>query len=325
MELRHLRYFQAVAELLSFSKAAEKLRIAQPAISRTVRELEVELGAALLLRTKRSVKLTPAGAVLLQQSGIIFGICDEAVRKVNRTARGQEGELRLGYIGPPVQPFLSRIVAEYRKRHPRVTVILEERTPERVWDMVSKDRLDVGLARPVAASERLGLQTVLLRREPMCAVLPPRHSLASAAKVRWKQLENQPLIVLARREGVGLHDRVLAGCQRAGFSPRFAYTPSIIGTVLTYVEAGAGIGVVPDSMAFLDTHHRLSFPPLHPLMTVDLVMVWSSEQTNPAAIVFRALMAEWMKQGLLWNQDKRIQRPTRPRATGRMVLTGSRK
>lgn len=302
MELRHLRYFQSVAEQLSFSKAAEKLHIAQPAISRTVRELELELGATLLLRTKRSVKLTPAGAALLQQAGIIFGICDEAVRKVRRITQGHEGELRLGYIGPPTQAFLSRIVNEYRRRHPGVTVILEERTPERVWDMVSKDRLDIGLARPVAASERLGLQTVLLRKEPMCAVLPPKHPLARARRIRWRQLRDEPLIVLTRREGVSLHDRVLDGCQRAGFSPRFAYTPSIIGTVLTYVEAGAGIGVVPDSMAYLDTEHQLVFRRLEPLLTVDLVMVWSGEQTNPAAIVFRALMTEWLKKGLLWNR-----------------------
>jgi len=310
MELRHLRYFQSVAEQLSFSKAAEKLHIAQPAVSRAVQELERELGAALLLRNKRSVKLTPAGAVLLQQAGIIFGICDESIRKVGRTARGQEGELRLGYIGPPVQPFLSRIVGEFRKRHPRVTVILEERTPERVWEMVSKDRLDVGLARPVAASERLGLQTVLLRKEPMCAVVTPKHPLAAARKPRWKQLQDEPLIVLARREGVGLHDRVLVGCERAGFSPRFAYTPSIIGTVLTYVEAGAGVGVVPDSMAFLDTNHRLVFKPLHPMLTVELVMVWSGEQTNPAATAFRTLMAEWLKKELLWRQGSAVQEST---------------
>jgi DNA-binding transcriptional LysR family regulator len=302
MELRHLRYFQSVAEQLSFSRAAEKLHIAQPAISRAVRELESELGAALLLRTKRMVKLTPAGAVLLNQAGIVLGICEEAVRKVQRIARGQEGELRLGYIGPPTQPFLSRIVREFRRRHPRVVVILEERTPERVWEMVSKDRLDIGLTRPVAASDRLGLRTVLLRREPMCAVLRAGHPLADARSVRWKQLEHEPLIVLARRESVTLHDRVLTGCQRAGFSPRFGHTPSIIGTVLTYVEAGAGVGVVPDSMAFLDTNRQLVFKPLQPLLPVDLVMVWSGEQTNPAGEAFRALLVEWLRKGLLWKK-----------------------
>lgn len=294
MELRILRYFQAVAEELSFSKAAKTLHIAQPALSRAVKDLESELGAQLMERTKRSVKLTPAGAVLLREAGLLLGLAEEAVRKVQRTARGQEGELRLGYIGPPTQPFLSPLLHEFRKRHPRVTVQLEERTPERVWEMVSKDRLDIGLTRPVAASERIGLQTLLLRKEPMCAALPATHPLASAKKLTWKALANQPLVVLARREGVGLHDRVLLGCHHAGFAPKLAHTPSIVGTVLTYVEAGAGIGVVPESVITLNSGSSIIFKPLHPFQIIELVMVWNEAQNNPAAHAFRALVTEWL-------------------------------
>ena len=297
MELRILRYFQAVAEELSFSKAAKTLHVAQPALSRAVKDLESELGAQLLERTKRSVKLTPAGAVLLHETGLLLGLCEEAVRKVQRTARGQEGELRLGYIGPPTQPFLSPLLQEFRRRHPRVTVQLEERTPERVWEMVSKDRLDLGLTRPVAAGERIGLKTLLLRREAMCAVLPARHPLAKMNKLTWKMLRDHPLIVLARREGVGLHDRVMLGCHHAGFSPKLAHTPSIVGTVLTYVEAGAGIGIVPESVSVLDTDKHLLFKPLHPLQVIELVMVWNEAQNNPAAHAFRALVSEKAAHG----------------------------
>ena len=294
MELRLLRYFQAVAEELSFSKAAQKLRIAQPALSRAVRELEDELGAELLARTKRSVKITPAGSVLLHETGIILGLCEEAVRKVHRTVSGQEGELRLGYIGPPTQPFLTDLLKEYRERHPRVTVILEERTPERVWEMVSKDRLDIGLTRPVAAGERIGLQTLLLRKESMCAVAPKGHPLAEAPKVTWKMLQDLPIVTLARREGVGLHDSVMLGCHGAGFAPKLAHTPSIVGTVLTYVEAGAGIGVVPESVMVLNTSSDLIFKPLHPRQIVELVMVWNGKQSSPAANAFRAVVADWL-------------------------------
>lgn len=294
MELRQLRHFQAVAEELSFSRAAQKLHVAQPALSRTVRDLEHELGAELLARTKRSVKLTPAGAVLLHEAGLLLGLCEEAVRKVHRTVKGQEGELRLGFIGPPTQPFLARLLREFRKRHPRVTVILEERTPERVWEMVSKDRLDVGLTRPVAASERIGLQTLLLRKEAMCAVLPRKHPLATTAKITWKMLRDLPLIILARREGVGLHDRVMLGCHRAGFVPKLAHTPSIVGTILTYVDAGAGIGIVPESVSTLNTARDLLFKPLHPVQSVELVMVWNQSQGNPAANAFRNLVTEML-------------------------------
>jgi DNA-binding transcriptional LysR family regulator len=294
MELRILRYFQAVAEELSFSKAAKALHVAQPALSRAVKELETELGAQLLERTKRSVRLTPAGAVMLREAGLLLGLAEEAVRKVHRTARGQEGELRLGYIGPPTQPFLSPLLHEFRKRHPRVTVQLEERTPERVWEMVSKDRLDVGLTRPVAARDRIGLQTLLLRREPMCAALPAIHPLASVKRLAWKALANQPLVSLARREGVGLYDSVMRGCHEAGFAPKLSHTPSIVGTVLTYVEAGAGIGVVPESVQVLNTSKSILFKPLYPLQTIELVMVWNEAHNNPAAHAFRAIVSEWV-------------------------------
>jgi DNA-binding transcriptional LysR family regulator len=115
VEFRHLRYFQAVAEELSFSKAARRLHVAQPALSRTVKELEERLGVELLSRTRRSVALTPAGAVLLHETGLLLQRLDEAVRRVRRTAAGEEGELRLGYIGPPTQTFLGRIVKEFRR------------------------------------------------------------------------------------------------------------------------------------------------------------------------------------------------------------------
>ena len=294
MELRTLRYFQAVAEELSFSKASQKLHIAQPALSRAVADLEVELNAELLARTKRSVKLTPAGAVLLREAGLLLGLAEEAVRKVQRTASGQEGELRLGFIGPPTQPFLAPLLAEFRKRHPRVTVVLEERTPERVWEMVSKDRLDIGLTRPVAASERIGLQTLLLRREAFCAVVPKNHALAAESKLQWKMLSGLPLVVLARREGVGMHDRIMISCQQAGFAPKIAHAPSIVGTVLTYVEAGAGIGVAPESVDVLKSGNNVIFKPLHPLQHVELVMAWSRQEKKPVVEAFCEIVKEML-------------------------------
>lgn len=299
MELRQLRYFQSVAEELSFSRAAQKLRIAQPALSRAVKDLELSVGAELLARTKRSVRLTPAGAVLLHEAGVLLGLSEEAVRKVQRTVKGQEGELRLGFIGPPTQPFLSRLLKEFQKRHPRVTVILEERTPERVWEMVLKNRLDIGLTRPVAAGARIGLQTLLLRKEALCVAVPRQHPLASRPRVTWQMLRDLPLIVLARREGVGLHDRVLLGCQQAGFSPKLAHTPSIVGTVLTYVEAGAGVGVVPESVDTLNAGKDVVFKPLHPAHSVDLVMVWKKDDISPTGEAFRALVAEWVTKKTL--------------------------
>lgn len=302
MDLRQLRYFQAVAEELSYSRAARRLHIAQPALSRAVKEIEHELGIILLDRNRSSVRLTPAGRVLLHEAAGLFDRWEESLRRVRRTATGEEGELRLGYIGPPTQPFLGRLLGEYRQRYPRVSIHLEERTPERVWEMVAKGRLSMGLTRPVPMSEQLGLHTILLREERLGIVVPTGHPFAEKKSLPWLALEREPLIVLARREGVGLHDAVLAGCRAAGFAPRLAHTPSLIGTVLSYVEAGAGTGIVTDSV--VTSEHPLHFVPLKPSLTVPLVLVWQEDEDAPPVQRFRELLVEWQRAGKLWKAAK---------------------
>jgi LysR family transcriptional regulator, benzoate and cis,cis-muconate-responsive activator of ben and cat genes len=301
MELRYLQYFRAVAEELSFSRAAERLRVAQPALSRAVKQLEAELGAAVLERSRHHVRLTPAGAVLLRETTLLFEQFEESLRRVRRTAAGEEGELRLGYIGPPTEPFLGRLLAEYQRRFPRVAIHLEERTPERVWEMVAKGRLAAAITRPVVGYESSGLKTYLLREEALGIVVPRKHPLASRRSVPWKALAREPLIVLARREGMGLHDAVISGCRRAGVIPRLAHTPSLIGTVMTYVEAGAGIGVVTELVTAGSP--LLQFIPLTPKQTVPLVLVWQEENDAPPVQRFRELLREWTAAGKLWTRS----------------------
>jgi LysR family transcriptional regulator, benzoate and cis,cis-muconate-responsive activator of ben and cat genes len=298
MDLRHLRYFQAVAEDLSYARAARRLRIAQPALSRAIKELEHDLGAEVLERSRHHVALTPAGAVLLQETALLLDSWEEALRRVRRTAAGEEGELRLGYIGPPTAPFLGRVLHEYRARFPRVSLHLEERTPERVWEMVARGRLTAGLTRPVPSHTALGLRTLTLREERLGVVLRPDHPLSEKRSLTWKSLAGEPLIVLARREGASLHDAILAACRQAGFMPRLAFTPSLIGTVLSYTEAGAGTGIVTDSV--LPPGSPLKFVPLTPAETVPLVLVWQEDKDPPPVQRFRELLADWKASRKLW-------------------------
>ena len=292
MDLRHLRYFHAVAEELSFSKAARRLHIAQPALSRAVQELEAEIGVLLLERNRRAMRLTPGGAVLLRETGFLFERLDETIRRVRRAAAGEDGELRLGYIGPPTRAFLGKLLREFHERYPGVTIVLEERTPERVWEMVSKGRLSVGLTRPVLAHEALGLQSLLLCQEKLCAAVPASHPLAAKPALSWKDLDGEPVVILARREGAGSHDTILAACAAAGFVPRIAHTPSVIGTILRYVEAGSGIGIVPESVT--PETPEVVLKPLVPQETLPVVMVWSREGDDPAVTAFRGIVEEWL-------------------------------
>lgn len=292
MDLRHLRYFQAVAEELSFSKAARRLRIAQPALSRAVQELERDVGTSLIDRNRRATRLTPAGAVLLSETGVLLERLEDALRRVRRTASGEEGELRLGYIGPPTRMFLGALLKEYREQYPRVTVILEERTPERVWEMVSKGRLSIGLTRPVLAHEALGLRTLMLKQERFCAAVPAWHPFAKLAALPWRQLAGEPIVMLARREGAGSHDTVMSAFQEAKITPKIVHTPSLIGTVMQYVEAGDGVGIVPESV----DPSPVKLIPLKPAYTIPLVMVWAGEGDDPPVKAFRELVKDWLKK-----------------------------
>src|SRR5688572_1258927 len=300
MELRHLRYFQAVAEDLSFSRAARRLRVAQPALSRAIKQLEADLGAIVLERTRHHVRLTPAGSVLLRETALLLQQWEESLRRVRRTAAGEEGELRLGYIGPPTQPFLGSLLREYRRQYPRVAIHLEERTPERVWEMVAKGRLSAAITRPVVAHEALGLRTIVLNDERLGIVVPAFHPLAKRRFVPWTALKRESLIVLARREGMSLHDAVIAGCRRAGVIPKLAHTPSLIGTVMSYVEAGAGIGVVTESV--VPRTPELRFVLLKPVQSVPLVLVWQEDEDAPPVQRFRELLLEWKTTGKLRNR-----------------------
>jgi DNA-binding transcriptional LysR family regulator len=237
--------------------------------------------------------------VLLNETGLLLERLAESIRRVKRTASGEEGELRLGYIGPPTQTFLGPLLKEYRRLYPRVSVHLEERTPERVWEMVARGRLSVGLTRPVLSPDARGLHTLRVNNEPLCAALLAKHPMAKMKAIQWKALAKEPLIVLARREGVGLHDAILAGCHDAGFEPRIVHGPSLIGTVTSYVEAGEGIGIVPGSVALMGSGTGLKFVPLRPARSVPLVLVWSDASDDPPVKAFRDLLRKGLAESWL--------------------------
>jgi DNA-binding transcriptional LysR family regulator len=243
------------------------------------------------------VRLTPAGDALLRDTGLLLEQVDELARRARRAAAGESGELRLGYIGPPVVGFLGPLLRVYRAQHPEVSVALEERTPERVWEMVEAGRHSLGLTRPVLAHQALGLHYETLWHERFCAAVPPEHGLAGKRSARWASLADEPLVLLARREGAGSHDAILAACAKAGFSPRIARTPSLMSTILRYVEAGTGIGIVPECAAAEPA--RVSLVPLAPKATVPLVVVWGRRGDEPAAAAFRDLLLEWRRAGKL--------------------------
>src|ERR1700757_5238238 len=177
MELRHLRYFAAVAQHLNYSEASRRLHVAQPAISQTILDLEEEIGAKLFLRSNRNVQLTAAGTVLLQDVQDILKRAEEAKRAVQRAARGEVGILRIGFIAPATAPILPSLVQTYARRDPDVELKVHHMNPDDQLAAFDEGLLDLGLSRPLPPERRRYFEEEVVYIDPLAAVLPPNHPL----------------------------------------------------------------------------------------------------------------------------------------------------
>ncbi|HJV61176.1 MAG TPA: LysR family transcriptional regulator [Albitalea sp.] len=286
MELRHFRYFIAVAEELHFSRAAARLHVAQPALSRQIRDLEDELGLTLLERDRRSVALTPAGEALLAEGRKLFVQLEQAVNVARRTARGEQGTLSIGYVGSVAYSGLPQIVRSFRKRFPGVEVRFHEMSPVPQVNAILAGTLDVGFARGPLEVPGLGVTTVL--DEPLVAALPRGHVLAARKELRLAQLAAEGFIVPARVRGPGFHDHLMTLCRQAGFSPRIVQEGSHF-DVLSLVAAGCGVAIVPQSLCGV-RRRDVVYRPLKERPRTQLVMAAREQGASPALREFLALV-----------------------------------
>ena len=199
MELRHLRYFVAVAEALNFTQAAARLRLAQPALSKQVQNLEDEIGVDLLTRSPRGVTLTAEGKLFLEEARAILAATEDAVKKVQALARGDFGELHVGYGPSPSIELLPPALAAFQKAAPRVRVVLHDLSGDEMCDGLRDGSLELAvMSRPFEENSR-GLEFEVIKSYPMCVALAPDHPLAKSKTVGIARLAEEPLIVSARR------------------------------------------------------------------------------------------------------------------------------
>jgi DNA-binding transcriptional LysR family regulator len=250
MELRHLRYFIAVAEEGHVTRAAERLGMQQPPLSQQIRALERELDAQLFRRKPRGVELTEAGRALLADARTIFAQLDHAVAATRRTARGEEGRLGVGFTSSaPFHPFVPRVIRAFREAFPRVALTLEESGTTELIDGLRHDRIDLAFIRTPVADPQ-GLTVHALLDEPMVVALPVGHPLAAGGgALALKALAGEIFIVYRRPSGPGLYDAIIAACRGAGFSPRVEQEAPRIVSTLNLVAAGLGLSLVPGSLS----------------------------------------------------------------------------
>jgi len=286
VELRHLRYFVAVAEERHFGRAAERLHIAQPPLSQQIRRLEAELGVTLLHRTTRSVEVAPAGEVLLVRAREILAAVDGATEDTRRAARGEFGRLAVGFTGSATYELLPKLADALRRALPGVVLDLrgELLTPAQVASLLD-GTLDLGLLRPPVRERALAVEVV--RREPLVAVLPQAHPLAAADSVPLEELEGEPFVVYPSHFRSVVHDAVEETCEAHGFLPRVALEVSETSTLVSFVAAGLGVSLVPESVRHMTVRGAVYRPLAGDAAMVELAVAWRRDDST--AVLERAL------------------------------------
>lgn len=274
MELRHLRYFCAVADWQGFNRAARALHLSQSSISEQILDLEDEIGSALLNRSQHRVSLTPVGEVFLEEARKVLADADRAIDRARRSARGEIGSLRTGFLVWGASTFLPRVIREFRHLHPGVRLSLVEMLPAAQSEALVQGTLDVGFTRPLQPPYAAQLKSETLYFDPLVAVLPIDHPLAKGP-LALQELANEPFVVCDREISPVLFDRITSLCAQAGFSPRIIQTSNVLSSALALVEAGEGVTLIPASLRHV-RFSDLAFCSLtEPQGTIELVMAWS--------------------------------------------------
>jgi len=290
MELRHLRYFVAVAEELHFGRAAARLRVAQPALSQQIKQLEAELGVMLLARTKRRVALTEPGRLFLPEARRTLVHAAAAADVARRAAEGHAGRLRIGYVDSALWGVFPAVLGAYRETHPAVHLSLLERLPAQQLAGLRSGDLDVGIG-PTSPTER-GLDAELLSEDRIMLSLPAAHRLAAREAIELPDLAEEPWVLVNARTPSRLRDAAIAACVRAGFTPRVAQEARQLDALVALVSAGLGVTFVP-STAERMPRAGVAFRPLRGVdLTFRLYAVWRRGETPPTVRSFLDVMRE---------------------------------
>jgi len=273
MELRHLRYFTAVVECKGYREASRRLHIAQPSISEAVSDLEDELGLKLFSRTHRKARLTPEGEIFYPDAVRILQQAQAAILTAKRAAQGKVGRLSIGFIGSAALSFLPDLIRRYKLEYPNVKLALHDLYPvemDKAWD---RGEIDIAITRTLSLERSKNLQSRVLLRDPLIAVLPRSRKLKSK-KIRLADLADERFILFHRQGAPGVFDTIVAACRSQGFSPRVENEPNSMQTILSLVEAEEGVAIVPASTSNLRSN-GVRFVRLVPdNLYLDLIVAW---------------------------------------------------
>jgi DNA-binding transcriptional LysR family regulator len=280
LELRHFNYFLAVAEELHYRKAAEKLFISQPGLSRQIKQMEEMLGTQLFIRSKKKVSLTPAGTYLKGELEFILNHLDRTKKQLQLIGEGDFGEVRIGFLGSAVQSVIPDLLIRLKKAYPQIKSSLEELSNHAQVDAVMKDKLDIGFVRLARVPEGLYMEPVF--EDTFSVVLPENYPILSRNFEGVHQVAKENFILFAQDYSPLYYDTIMSICEDAGFTPQVSHKSVHAQTIFKLVENNLGIAIVPTSLqhGFL---MRVKFLELKNIpQRAVLSVIWKADNRNPA-------------------------------------------
>jgi len=291
MELRHLRYFVAVAEELNFTRAAERLETAQPSLSQQIKHLEKFVGTALLVRNKRRVELTEAGHMFLSESRDILARTERAIQRIRETAGDLATELSVAVAPAAEVKVLPKLLPLVQRKMPGLRLILHTMPTSEQKIAFANHSLDVGFLRGPVSLPNAVIEPLL--DEKLVIGLPSKHPLAAKKKLRIADLNQHPFIMISRKGSPELHDAVLAFCEQSGLRPPVAQRASNVLGNLSLIRNGVGFGLLPDYVAsILPRGVTLRHLDLKPEPVVPLMLARSNRTQSPLLLGFLRLVRE---------------------------------
>lgn len=291
IDLRQFRQFIVIAEELSFRRAAERLHMSQPPLTQALQRMEEELGVTLFERNNRSVRLTEAGSIFLDEARRTIAQAERAITAARQAGEGFIGSLRIIFVSSAMNIYLPPVLRAFHQRHPDVVLKLHERTSGQQVKEIQTERADVGfLMPPLLDASDLCLETVF--RESLVAVLPQRHRLAQKSQVELKNLAGEPFVMFPTLQGPGLYAHIMIACARAGFTPRIVQEAHHMRTLIGLVAAEIGVTIVPASLQ--DSHQTevvyRKFSDAESAPQYDLAVAWRAADTSPVVQAFLAVV-----------------------------------
>jgi DNA-binding transcriptional LysR family regulator len=287
MELRHLRYFVAVAEELHFRRAAQRLHMSQPPLSQQIRQLEEEVGVQLLTRNQHRVELTASGAAFLDRAREILDAVEAAALEARRVQRGEVGRLAVGFVGSATYSFVPELLGAFRRQHGDVALRLHELGTTEQLRQLENGRIDIGFVRP--RQPRAGLSIEPVYAEPVMVALPDLHPLAAAPQVHIQDLTGEPLVLLTRAGSPGLRETLEQIPDQLGGEEVIVQEVAEMQTVIGLVAAGVGISLVPESVRALQRCGVTYRPLAEDAPSVELAVAWRTGDDSPVLAAFLAL------------------------------------